>query len=45
MGIVVPDPEVMPEWAGKKGIAGTYQELCKNAVGAEQLDLLRRAFV
>lgn len=45
VGIVVPDPEVMPEWASKKGIAGTYQELCKNAVGGAQLDLLHRAFV
>uniref|UniRef100_Q5F2C5 Long-chain-fatty-acid--CoA ligase n=1 Tax=Mus musculus TaxID=10090 RepID=Q5F2C5_MOUSE len=28
VGIVVPDPEVMPSWAQKKGIEGTYQELC-----------------
>lgn len=40
VGIVVPDPEVIPKWAGKKGIVGTYQELCKNAVGGAQLDLL-----
>lgn len=33
MGIVVPDPEVMPEWAKKKGILGTYKDLCKNTVG------------
>lgn len=45
VGIVVPDPEVMPEWVGKKGIVGTYQELCKNAVGGARLDLLHRAFV
>ncbi|XP_028631698.1 long-chain-fatty-acid--CoA ligase 6 isoform X6 [Grammomys surdaster] len=30
VGIVVPDPEVMPSWAQKKGIEGTYQELCTN---------------
>uniref|UniRef100_A0A8C2ZZK7 Long-chain-fatty-acid--CoA ligase n=1 Tax=Cyclopterus lumpus TaxID=8103 RepID=A0A8C2ZZK7_CYCLU len=30
VGIVVPDPEVMPEWAKKKGIFGTYKDLCKN---------------
>ncbi|XP_042355493.1 long-chain-fatty-acid--CoA ligase 6 [Plectropomus leopardus] len=30
VGIVVPDPEVMPEWARKKGIIGTYKDLCKN---------------
>uniref|UniRef100_A0A3B3V4S8 Arachidonate--CoA ligase n=1 Tax=Poecilia latipinna TaxID=48699 RepID=A0A3B3V4S8_9TELE len=30
VGIVVPDPEVMPEWAKKKGIQGTYKDLCKN---------------
>uniref|UniRef100_A0A2K6G9I4 Long-chain-fatty-acid--CoA ligase n=1 Tax=Propithecus coquereli TaxID=379532 RepID=A0A2K6G9I4_PROCO len=30
VGIVVPDPEVMPSWAQKKGIEGTYAELCTN---------------
>ncbi|XP_077447793.1 long-chain-fatty-acid--CoA ligase 6 [Stigmatopora argus] len=30
VGIVVPDPEVMPSWAKKKGILGTYKDLCKN---------------
>lgn len=30
---MVPDPEVMPEWAKKKGILGTYKDLCKNTVG------------
>ncbi|XP_070773495.1 long-chain-fatty-acid--CoA ligase 6 isoform X2 [Enoplosus armatus] len=30
VGIVVPDPEVMPEWAKKKGILGIYKDLCKN---------------
>uniref|UniRef100_A0A8C6W981 Long-chain-fatty-acid--CoA ligase n=1 Tax=Nannospalax galili TaxID=1026970 RepID=A0A8C6W981_NANGA len=32
VGIVVPDPEVMPSWAQKRGIEGTYMELCKNKV-------------
>nr|XP_023473506.1 long-chain-fatty-acid--CoA ligase 6 isoform X9 [Equus caballus] len=30
VGIVVPDPEVMPSWAQKRGIEGTYVELCTN---------------
>uniref|UniRef100_A0A4W4HL04 Long-chain-fatty-acid--CoA ligase n=1 Tax=Electrophorus electricus TaxID=8005 RepID=A0A4W4HL04_ELEEL len=30
IGIVVPDPEVMPSWAQKKGIGGCYDDLCKN---------------
>lgn len=30
---MVPDPEVMPEWAKKKGMLGTYKDLCKNTVG------------
>ncbi|XP_055458772.1 long-chain-fatty-acid--CoA ligase 6 isoform X4 [Psammomys obesus] len=30
VGIVVPDPEVMPSWAQKRGIEGTFQELCKS---------------
>uniref|UniRef100_A0A8C6RDU5 Long-chain-fatty-acid--CoA ligase n=1 Tax=Nannospalax galili TaxID=1026970 RepID=A0A8C6RDU5_NANGA len=34
VGIVVPDPEVMPSWAQKRGIEGTYMELCKNKVKA-----------
>lgn len=32
VGIVVPDPEVMPIWAQKRGIEGTYAELCVNKV-------------
>lgn len=32
VGIVVPDPEVMPSWAQKRGIEGTYVELCTNRV-------------
>lgn len=34
---MVPDPEVMPEWAKKKGILGTYKDLCKNTVGGTWL--------
>ena len=33
VGIVVPDPEVLPNWAKKKGIQGEYKDLCKNTVG------------
>lgn len=32
VGIVVPDSEVMPGWAKKRGFDGTYSELCKNKV-------------
>ncbi|XP_010181666.1 PREDICTED: long-chain-fatty-acid--CoA ligase 6 isoform X3 [Mesitornis unicolor] len=30
VGIVVPDSEVMPGWAKKRGFDGAYAELCKN---------------
>ncbi|KAG8578998.1 hypothetical protein GDO81_010684 [Engystomops pustulosus] len=30
VGIVVPDAEVMPGWAKKKGFEGTFAELCNN---------------
>ncbi|XP_030878260.1 long-chain-fatty-acid--CoA ligase 6, partial [Leptonychotes weddellii] len=30
VGVVVPDPEVMPSWAQKRGIEGSYEELCAN---------------
>ncbi|XP_063060026.1 long-chain-fatty-acid--CoA ligase 6 [Engraulis encrasicolus] len=30
VGIVVPDPEVMPYWAHKKGFAGDFDDLCNN---------------
>ncbi|XP_056431033.1 long-chain-fatty-acid--CoA ligase 6 isoform X1 [Hyla sarda] len=30
VGIVVPDAEVMPGWAKKKGFEGTFTELCNN---------------
>lgn len=32
MGIIVPDPEVMPGWAEKEGISPDMTELCKNKV-------------
>ncbi|TWW58678.1 Long-chain-fatty-acid--CoA ligase 1 [Takifugu flavidus] len=30
VGVVVPDPETLPEWMKKRGIEGTHSELCKN---------------
>ncbi|NXF39725.1 ACSL1 ligase, partial [Nyctibius bracteatus] len=30
VAIVVPDPETLRNWAKKKGIEGSYEELCKN---------------
>ncbi|XP_039662542.1 long-chain-fatty-acid--CoA ligase 1a isoform X2 [Perca fluviatilis] len=30
VGIVVPDPDFLPIWIKKKGIEGSYSELCKN---------------
>uniref|UniRef100_A0A8C1W9G8 Arachidonate--CoA ligase n=1 Tax=Cyprinus carpio TaxID=7962 RepID=A0A8C1W9G8_CYPCA len=30
VGIIVPDPEVLPSWAQKKGFGGCYEELCGN---------------
>ncbi|XP_062868020.1 long-chain-fatty-acid--CoA ligase 6 [Trichomycterus rosablanca] len=30
VGIVVPDAEVLPSWAQKKGLEGCYNDLCKN---------------
>lgn len=30
---MVPDAEVMPGWAKKRGFDGTYEELCRNKVG------------
>ncbi|XP_062380415.1 long-chain-fatty-acid--CoA ligase 1-like [Sardina pilchardus] len=30
VAIIVPDPEVLPKWAQKKGHSGSYDELCKN---------------
>ncbi|XP_063074675.1 long-chain-fatty-acid--CoA ligase 1a isoform X1 [Engraulis encrasicolus] len=30
VGIIVPDPDFLPGWAKKRGIDGSYMELCKN---------------
>ncbi|KAK7144096.1 hypothetical protein R3I93_015066 [Phoxinus phoxinus] len=30
VGIIVPDPEVFPSWAQKKGFEGCFNELCDN---------------
>uniref|UniRef100_A0A1A8VDM4 Long-chain-fatty-acid--CoA ligase n=1 Tax=Nothobranchius furzeri TaxID=105023 RepID=A0A1A8VDM4_NOTFU len=30
VGIVVPDPDFLPMWAKRKGLEGSYSELCKN---------------
>ncbi|KAL6110742.1 acsl1 [Pungitius sinensis] len=30
VGIVVPDPDILPIWIKKKGIEGSFSELCKN---------------
>ncbi|NXT47878.1 ACSL5 ligase, partial [Pluvianellus socialis] len=30
IGIVVPDPETLPEFVAKLGIKGSYEEICKN---------------
>lgn len=37
VGIIVPDPEIMPEWAKKRGLEGSYEDLCKNTVGGAWL--------
>ncbi|KAJ8383101.1 hypothetical protein SKAU_G00038790 [Synaphobranchus kaupii] len=30
VAIIVPDPDFLPEWAKKRGLKGSYEELCKN---------------
>lgn len=30
IGIVVPDPEILPEFAAKLGVKGSYEDVCKN---------------
>ncbi|XP_068254176.1 long-chain-fatty-acid--CoA ligase 5 isoform X2 [Nyctibius grandis] len=32
IGIVVPDPETLPQFAAKMGIKGSYEDMCKNPV-------------
>ncbi|XP_006116139.3 long-chain-fatty-acid--CoA ligase 6 isoform X1 [Pelodiscus sinensis] len=43
VGIVVPDSEVMPGWAKKRGFEGTHAELCKNTELAKAImeDMVR----
>lgn len=36
VGIIVPDPEVMPGWAEKEGISPDMTELCKNKVNIQR---------
>ncbi|XP_077311168.1 long-chain-fatty-acid--CoA ligase 5 [Lithobates pipiens] len=31
VGVVIPDPEVLPDFATKLGARGSYEELCKNS--------------
>uniref|UniRef100_A0A8B9G7C4 Long-chain-fatty-acid--CoA ligase n=1 Tax=Amazona collaria TaxID=241587 RepID=A0A8B9G7C4_9PSIT len=40
VGIVVPDSEVMPGWAKKRGFDGSYAELCRNKVSIME-DMVR----
>lgn len=32
VGVVVPDPEVLPSFVAKLGVKGSLEELCKNQV-------------
>ncbi|NXG57836.1 ACSL5 ligase, partial [Hemiprocne comata] len=43
IGIVVPDPETLPEFAAKLGIKGSYENLCKNPAVKKAIleDLIR----
>lgn len=34
VGVAIPDPETLPEFAAKLGVKGSYEELCKTAVSA-----------
>ncbi|KAM3912712.1 long-chain-fatty-acid--CoA ligase 5 [Leptodactylus fuscus] len=31
VGVVIPDPEVLPDFAAKLGVRGSFEELCKHA--------------
>uniref|UniRef100_A0A8C5PZB9 Long-chain-fatty-acid--CoA ligase n=1 Tax=Leptobrachium leishanense TaxID=445787 RepID=A0A8C5PZB9_9ANUR len=31
VGVVIPDPEILPDFAAKLGVQGSYEELCKNS--------------
>ncbi|XP_022319066.2 long-chain-fatty-acid--CoA ligase 5-like [Crassostrea virginica] len=43
VGIIVPDPEVMPEWAKKEGLSPDMKELCENKKVKEMIfkDIVR----
>ncbi|NXJ63745.1 ACSL5 ligase, partial [Rostratula benghalensis] len=43
IGIVVPDPETLPEFAAKLGIKGSYEDICKNPAVKKAIleDLIR----
>lgn len=32
VAIIVPDPDFLPGWAKKRGLVGSYEELCRNKV-------------
>uniref|UniRef100_A0A8C3K6D6 Long-chain-fatty-acid--CoA ligase n=1 Tax=Calidris pygmaea TaxID=425635 RepID=A0A8C3K6D6_9CHAR len=36
IGIVVPDPETLPEFAAKLGVKGSYEDMCKNPVSVKK---------
>ncbi|NXN67333.1 ACSL5 ligase, partial [Himantopus himantopus] len=43
IGIVVPDPETLPEFAAKLGIKGSYEDICKNPAAKKAIleDMVR----
>ncbi|NXY71129.1 ACSL5 ligase, partial [Glareola pratincola] len=43
IGIVVPDPETLPEFAAKLGVKGSYEDICKNPTVKKAIleDMLR----
>ncbi|NWU50833.1 ACSL5 ligase, partial [Dromas ardeola] len=43
IGIVVPDPETLPEFAAKLGVKGSYEDVCKNPAVKKAIleDMLR----
>lgn len=48
VGIVVPDPDFLPGWAKKRGIVGSYTEMCKskelkNAILEDMIQLGKEA--
>nr|XP_006630030.1 PREDICTED: long-chain-fatty-acid--CoA ligase 1 [Lepisosteus oculatus] len=44
VAIVVPDPDVLPSWARKRGVEGSYADLCKSkeVKGAILEDMVKR---